>query len=705
MAAEAAFQSRETEAHETRTLSLPLSDLHVLKSGDSFGVFSNAGDIRSQEHSPEGLFVFDTRVVSQWRLMLDRADLQVLSHAIDASHVMFTVHLASKAFTDLGDACIGENAIYIRREQFLKKGTLFERVTIENHETGAVRLRLGINFRADFYDMFQVRGLQRAQHGTRTDIKSDAHHVQFNYTGKDSCPRSSVVRFSEKPSSLTSSRAEFNLSLSKGGSHVIIVSAGSDAGALDNNVFEERLDAARQQVENRLGHWTDVKTGDNIFDAWLERSRVGISLLNTLRQTGLYPYAGIPWFSAPFGRDGIITALQTLWLNPHIAEGVLKFLAETQAREYEPFRDAEPGKILHELRECEMAATGEVPYGRYYGSIDSTPLFIILAAAYYRRTGNLDFIRALWPSIEAALEWMEKDGDADGDGFLEYQCKEETGLYNQGWKDSQDSIFHADGSIAALPIATCEVQAYAYAAFKDGAELARALDKEANAARLLKKAEHIYERVNEEFWSEELGCYALALDGQKKPCLVRSSNNGHMLWCGIAPPGRAVKIADMLMRPDFFTGWGIRTIAKGEARYNPLSYHNGSVWPHDTAIAAAGMARYGFYDKAETLLDGLSEASKDCGNDWLPELFCGFSRRAGHVLVRYPAACTLQAWSCGSVFMALQAAAGIEYDGEAGRFTVKNGKSRFLNGITLMREGKILSGIAVPSCQEKDISS
>lgn len=674
MAVESAtgFVSRETEAHEARTLSLPLSDLHVLKSGDSFGVFNNAGNILPQDRGPEGLFVFDMRFVSQWLLTVERADLQILNHAIDDYHVLFAAHLSCKEFSDQKETFIEENAVYIRREQFLKKGTLFERLIIENHDENEAHLRVSINFQADFADMFQVRGLQRCQQCTKTDIETGPDYVHFRYFGQDDRIRSSVIRFSEPPASLTASRAEFDLAIRKGGSRTLVISAGCEAGPLSETVFEEKLESVRQQVKNRLGRWTAIETGNGRLNDWLEQSKVGIALLNTLRQTGLYPYAGIPWFSTPFGRDGIITALQTLWLNPDIAQGVLKFLAETQATEYDPFRDAEPGKILHELRECEMAMTGEVPYGKYYGSIDSTPLFVMLAAAYYEQTGNADFLHSIWPSITAAIAWIEKDGDADGDLFLEYACKEDTGLYNQGWKDSRDSIFHADGTIAPLPIAVCEVQAYAYAAFRAAADLAQALGKEEQTGPLREKAQRIYERVNTEFWSEDLGCYALALDGHKKPCLVRSSNNGHMLWCGIVPEDRAARIADMLMSPDFFTGWGIRTIAKGEVRYNPLSYHNGSVWPHDTAIAAAGMARYGYYDKAEQILIGLLNASRDCRNAWLPELFGGFPRHNGHDLVRYPAACTLQAWACGAVFMALQAALGASHEAGGGGLATKN---------------------------------
>jgi glycogen debranching enzyme len=669
----AAFKCDEITVHESRTLSHPLSELHILKNGDSFAIFNHAGDIKTDEYGPDGLFLNDTRLISHWHISLENTDLQVLNHSIDDYHILFTAHFACKGFMDMDCVPVGENRIYIKREKFIRKGTMYERISLENHMDVPVRVRLSLQYGSDFYDMFQVRGIHRRQQGIKTDIETGADKVTLRYRGLDGKARRSVIRFSEAPHSLTAYRALFEIRLEKGERKVMAATGGMDPGVPPSPaLFEKTLTRIQEQIQRRLRGWTGIRTANSHFDEWLESSRIGISLLTTLRHTGLYPYAGIPWFSTPFGRDGIITALQTLWVNTDIARGVLSFLAQTQAQEYDEFRDAEPGKILHELREGEMARTGEVPFGQYYGSIDSTPLFIMLAGAYYRHTSDIEFTRDLWPGITAALEWMEKDGDLDQDGFLEYSMKRETGLYNQGWKDSADAVFHADGSLAKLPIALCEVQAYAYAALKEAAFLAQALKKHDIARQIEQKAARLYERVNEVFWSEELGCYALALDGDKKPCLVRSSNNGHMLWCGIAPPDRAQKIADMLMGPDFFTGWGIRTIAESEVRYNPLSYHNGSVWPHDTAIAAAGLARYGYYDKAQRILNGLFDASKDCQNYWLPELFCGFSRLTGHDLVRYPAACTLQAWACGSVFMALQAALGLSYDFNAGSFTVEN---------------------------------
>ena len=433
--------------------------------------------------------------------------------------------------------------------------------------------------------------------------------------------------------------------------------------------FDQARSAAQASLDahKESACWIEASNGQ--FNAWVKRGASDLHMLTTMLATGPYPYAGVPWFNTPFGRDGLITALECLWIEPGLARGVLAYLASTQATEVIPEQDAEPGKILHETRNGEMAALKEMPFARYYGSVDATPLFVHLAHAYYERTGDREFIECIWPNVQAALSWMCRYGDRDGDGFLEYSCQSRDGLVHQGWKDSDDAIFHADGSLARGPIAVCEVQGYAYAAWRAGAAMASIFGRLEQSTDFEKRAETLQSRFDSAFWCDELGTYAVALDGDKRPCRVRTSNAGQCLYSGIVPAGRAGRLSQTLLGPESFSGWGIRTVASNEPRYNPMGYHNGGVWPHDNALIASGLARYGMAEEASRIFTGLFDTAMYLDLHRVPELFCGFSRDPGEGPILYPVACAPQAWSAASVFLLFQASLGLTIDGIASKIS------------------------------------
>ena len=646
-----------------------LDALMALKAGDVFLVADHLGDLKG---GADGLFDHDTRILSRLAMTVGRSRPSRLSSGVSQDNVFFSCHSTNRPLPPMGGRSAPAGVLHIERRRFLWDGRMFEKVHMANHGIEDVLLPLAFDFAADFADIFEVRGTPRAKRGTTLPASADGRRVSFSYQGLDGVERRSCLSFSEPPARLTPATAEFMFSLPTGKRLDLYIECGADACAAPD-ASRWRLNA----LQARLAMRAKRRRGASVrgprsprFNDWLDQSRSDIALLTTDLPTGPYPYAGTPWFSTPFGRDGIITAWQMLWLDPSLARGVLTYLAKRQSTETSRFQDSAPGKIMHETRGGEMSALGEVPFGLYYGGVDTTCLFVALAGAYARRTGDLELIRRLWPNLIAATQWMRREGDPNGDGLISYQRAAETGLSNQGWKDSEDSIFHSDGRFPKGPVALLEVQGYAYAAWRAMADLSDQLGLD-DAAEWAGLAERTRLLVEDRFWMEEEGFYAIALDGEGQACRSIASNAGHLLFTGLPSPERAERVARRLLSAEFRSGWGLRTLATGQARFNPMSYHNGSVWPHDTALGAAGMARYGERDAVAMLLGEIYGAAAHFQLR-LPELFCGFERMPGEPPIAYPVACLPQAWAAGSVFLMLQAALGVSIDAVDGTVDIRD---------------------------------
>ncbi len=637
----------------------------TLKHGDTFAVFDHNGDIAHGPGSPEGLYHADTRHLSRSQLTINGQRPLLLSSTLRADNATLTCDLTNPDVFENGRLAIAHGVIHIRRTTFLWQGACYERVRLKNHSTEPQTLKVALSFSADFVDLFEVRGAVRKRRGAPHPPVVQADRVVLGYTGLCGTRRVTSLRFDPTPTKLRGDQALFELTLppQEGCTiHIEVSFADFEGKPPAARHFRRAIRDARHALRHSALRMASIATSNEIFNEVVRRSVADLCMLVTDKPEGPIPYAGIPWFSTPFGRDALITALETLWMDPELARGVLRFLAAHQAESDDPEADAEPGKILHEMRQGEMAILGEVPFRRYYGSVDSTPLFVAVAGAYYERTGDIETIRSIWPNIKAALQWIDRYGDRDGDGFVEYGRRNAQGLVNQGWKDSPDSVFHADGRLARGPIALVEVQSYVYAAKRAAAAIARALGEHGYGVALDTQAEALRVQFEAAFWDEELGTYVVALDGDKRPCRVRTSNAGHTLLSGIADPERARRVAAGLLSNAFYCGWGIRTVAAGEALYNPMSYHNGSVWPHDNALIAMGLARYRLNDAILRIMDGLFAAATHMDLRRLPELFCGFARRPGRGATLYPVACTPQAWASATPIALLQACLGLTFD-------------------------------------------
>lgn len=639
----------------------------ILKYGDTFAVFDHYGDIVENGANPEGIFHKDTRHLSRQLLLLNGSRPLLLSSNVQTDLGLLTVDLANPDMVSDEGRLLPRDSLHLRRVKFLWGATCYERLVLHNFDLEPRNINIVLQFDGDFWDLFEVRGQKRPSRGSCSAKLVSTDEVRLDYRALDGETSSTMIRFEPTPSRLRADMASFDLFLEPGRKCSIFIEiccAPEEARESPRKSFYLNLREDRRWRRTVRSRIAEIKSSDSLFDEVFNRAISDLYMLTTDTEYGPYPYAGIPWYSTVFGRDAIIAAMQSLWIDPEIARGVLRYLAAHQATETDTASEAEPGKILHEVRAGEMARMGEVPFKQYYGSADSTPLFVALAGDYLRHTGDIETIRVLWPRILAALSWITQFGDKDQDGFIEYLARGPNGLRNQGWKDSEDSVFHAGGELAEGAISLCEVQGYVYLAMQQASYMARQLGEAKVSSDLASRALVLKERFEEAFWAEDLSTYVLALDGEKRPCRVKTSNAGHALFSGIAAETHARRVADTLLASDSFCGWGIRTVARSEKRYNPMAYHNGSVWPHDNALIALGFANYGLKNHALKVFQAIFDAATFMDLHRLPELFCGFVRRHHGGPTYYPVACSPQAWASTSLLAMLKACLGLNFDYE-----------------------------------------
>ncbi len=692
--------------HPTIVPATDLGGVGVLKHGNLYLLSDPFGDVHPDSRGL-GLYDLDTRVLSCAILRINGVRPTLLRAQSASSHLS-TIQLTNPeqrrdpATKQTAGGALAMRAFSVMRRRWIAGG-LAERIEVTNYSATRQQVILDLDLDADAADIFEVRGRVRERRGSYRSIEATDESLVFAYEGLDGLVRRTLVSFSpgevistnapDAPAGEGSVRVRWVLDVEPGEKAGVRWEVATDLTPMSEHArpkeaTPERLarsvtsahpdDEAVREIaepaaaEAEYGSWHDrcarIRSDGELLDLAIRRS---IADLRLLRNDGPmlgehYVAAGVPWFATLFGRDSIITSLEVLPFMPDVARETLLVLADWQATEDDPERDMEPGKILHELRVGELARTGELPHRPYYGSIDATPLWLILLDETYRWTGDLELVRSLWPNALAALTWIDKYGDRDGDGFIEYERRTPAGLLNQGWKDSGDAIRHRDGTPAVAPIALVELQGYVYDAKNRMASLARRLGDDGLAQRLDDEAATLRRRFDEAFWMPDANFYAIALDRDKRQVGTISSNPGHCLWSGIVPPERVDAVVDRLLDPSMDCGWGIRTYATGQPGYNPVGYHTGSVWPHDNALIAAGMKRVGRHDAADRVASRIFEAARHSPDFRLPELFCGFDRAVADMPVPYPVACSPHAWSAATPLSLLQTMLGMHADAANG---------------------------------------
>jgi len=644
-------------------------DYRVIKNNDLFLMTNKNGDIAGQE-TPNGLYMKDTRFLSRFELSVEGRRPVLLSSAADENYVA-TFRLTNEHMTENGELILWRESVEIVRERFIYGDVLYESVSLTNFSTRDANFALTLGIDADFKDMFLVRGFQPADRlGKIARRGAGPSHWRAEYEGSDGIAKAVTVRWDlEAATASESGDLSFAIRLGPAEKRVLHLTAAPSIEGAEPKVLDHAaaLTELRRDVERWRSGAMSASSDNPVLDRLYERGVQDMQVLLSDFGFGPITVAGLPWFAVPFGRDSLIAALQMLPLDPAASLGTLRMMAAFQGKEIDPWKDEQPGKIMHELRAGELSKSGQVPFAPYYGSIDSTPLFLLLAAEYVHWTGDLASVEPLLPTLERALEWIDSYGDRDGDGFVEYFQESAKGIANQGWKDSEDSVVHKDGRFAKAPIALIEVQGYVYQAKSRLAPILEKLDRAEWAAKLRAEAAKLKEALDPAFWMEDESFYAIALDGENEQVRSVTSNPGHLLLSGILSEERARQVADRLVADDMFSGYGIRTMSTEATGYNPMSYHDGSIWPHDNSLILLGMSRYGLLDAAATVANGLIKAAGQFEYARLPELFCGYSDEIGYP-VSYPVACSPQAWAAGTSVVLVRAMLGLEPNALEGTF-------------------------------------
>ncbi|WP_435168858.1 amylo-alpha-1,6-glucosidase [Paenibacillus glycanilyticus] len=647
-------------------------DYLVIKENDLFLITDRNGDIREGDASGKGLYTHDTRFLSRMEIRINGLSPVLLSSAAEENYIS-TIRLTNPHMESGGELILWRESIEIQRERFIFEGALYETFKLTSYYPKAVQFDFSVLLESDFADMFVIRGFQHGELGSKTPERLAPRERVIGYMGADGVRRDTKLTWNKDENRIAENgELHFDVSLNHQEYYEI---AFFIAPIIDG---DEPARYEPEEAKNRLrasyAKWNETSTSIHsdmpLFDKLYHRGVQDLRVLLTDLGQGPFPVAGLPWFSVPFGRDSLIAALQMLSLNPNIARGTLLTMASRQGQQEDEWRDEQPGKIMHEIRFGELANTNQVPFTPYYGTIDATPLFLLLAAEYYHWTGDSGLILDLMPHLQAALRWVKEYGDSDGDSFVEYNQKSSKGIANQGWKDSADSIVHRNGDYAKAPIALVEVQGYVYQALTRLAPIFRELGLEEQSNAMEQDARELRARFERDFWMDHESYYAIALDKDKNRVESVTSNAGHVLMSGIASPERARAVAERLTAPDLFGGYGIRTMSMTSSGYNPMSYHDGSVWPHDNSLCLLGLSRSGFEKETLTVMQGLLRAAEKFEYHRLPELFCGYDDSLG-APVPYPVACSPQAWAAGTPLTFVQALLGIEPDALARRITIK----------------------------------